>query len=42
MEIRFCNMRDIARTVITMLGLHRLFEVFEERNAAVQSFAAKR
>jgi anti-sigma B factor antagonist len=37
-DIRFCNMRDIARTVITMLGLHRLFEVFETRDAAVDSF----
>src|SRR5262245_29231730 len=40
-DIRFCNMRDIARTVITMLGLHRLFEVFDDRGVAVQSFAKK-
>src|SRR5437763_1555239 len=37
-DIRFCSMRDIAKTVITMLGLHRLFEVFENRDAAVASF----
>ncbi len=37
-DIRLCNMRDIARTVITMLGLHRLFEVFESRAAAVGSY----
>lgn len=40
-DIRFCNMRDIARTVITMLGLHRLFEVFDDRGVAVQSFAKR-
>jgi anti-sigma B factor antagonist len=39
-DIRFCNMRDIARTVITMLGLHRLFEVYEDRGAAIESFGA--
>lgn len=37
-DIRLCNMRDIARTVITMLGLHRLFEVFESREEAVGSY----
>lgn len=37
-DIRLCNMRDIARTVITMLGLHRLFEVFESRTEAVESY----
>ncbi len=37
-DIRLCNMRDIARTVITMLGLHRLFEVFESRSEAVASY----
>ena len=36
-----CSMRDIAKTVITMLGLHRLFEVFEQRDAAVESFKRK-
>jgi hypothetical protein len=34
-------MRDIAKTVITMLGLHRLFEVFEHRDAAVESYKGK-
>lgn len=37
-DIRFCAMRDIAKTVITMLGLHRLFEVFDTRDAAVDSY----
>jgi anti-sigma B factor antagonist len=37
-DIRFCSMRDIAKTVITMLGLHRLFEVFDHRDLAVESF----
>jgi anti-sigma B factor antagonist len=40
-DIRFCSMRDIAKTVITMLGLHRLFEVFEHRDAAVESYKGK-
>ena len=40
-DIRFCSMRDIAKTVITMLGLHRLFEVFEQRDQAVESFKRK-
>ncbi len=37
-DIRLCNLRDVARTVITMLGLHRHFEVFEEREAALASY----
>lgn len=37
-DIRLCNMRDIARTVITMLGLHRLFQVFDSREAALASY----
>lgn len=40
-DIRFCAMRDIAKTVVTMLGLHRLFEAFEHRDAAVESFKRK-
>lgn len=38
-DIRLCNMRDIARTVITMLGLHRLFEVYEDRGEAISSYS---
>lgn len=38
-DIRLCNLRDVARTVITMLGLHRHFEVFESRDEAVASYA---
>jgi anti-sigma B factor antagonist len=42
-DIRFCDAsHGIARTVITMLGLHRLFQVFDTRDAAVESFATKR
>ena len=39
-DIRLCNLRDVARTVITMLGLHRHFEVFESRDEALTSFAS--
>lgn len=38
-DIRLCCLRDVARTVITMLGLHKHFEVHEARDAAVASFA---
>jgi anti-sigma B factor antagonist len=38
-DIKLCNLRDVARTVITMLGLHRHFEVFESRSDAVTSFS---
>jgi len=37
-DIRLCNMRDIARTVVTMLGLHRFFEVFDTRGEAIASY----
>jgi anti-sigma B factor antagonist len=40
-DIRFCCMRDIPKTLMSMLGLNRLFEVFEDRDGAVASFAAK-
>ncbi len=39
-DIRFCNMRDIARTVITMLGLHNLFQIFDSRDKAIASYQA--
>jgi anti-sigma B factor antagonist len=39
-DIRLCHLRDVARTVITMLGLHRHFEVFEERDEAIASYAS--
>lgn len=38
-DIKLCTLRDVARTVITMLGLHRHFEVFESRSDAVTSFS---
>ncbi|MBX3466904.1 MAG: STAS domain-containing protein [Planctomycetes bacterium] len=38
-DIKLCTLRDVARTVITMLGLHRHFEVFEARADAITSFA---
>lgn len=37
-DIRLCNLRDVARTVLTMLGLHRHFQVFETRDEAINSF----
>ena len=38
-DIKLCNLGDVARTVINMLGLHRHFELFESRSDAVTSFA---
>ncbi|MEZ6188907.1 MAG: STAS domain-containing protein [Planctomycetota bacterium] len=38
-DIRLCCLRDVARTVITMLGLHKHFQVFETRQEAVASYA---
>lgn len=38
-DIKLCNLRDVARTVITMLGLHKHFDVFESRSDAVTSFS---
>jgi len=37
-DVRFCSLREIAKTVVNMLGLHRLFEVHETRDAAIASF----
>ena len=37
-DIRLCCLRDVARTVITMLGLHKHFQVFETRQEAVSSY----
>ncbi|RME75119.1 MAG: anti-sigma factor antagonist [Planctomycetota bacterium] len=37
-DIRFCNMKDIGKTVITVLGLHNLFKIFDTEEEAVQSF----
>ena len=37
-DIRFCAMRDIAHTVITMLGLHNLFKIYESRDQAIVSY----
>lgn len=37
-DIRFCNMKDIGKTVITVLGLHNLFKIFETEDEAVKSF----
>jgi anti-sigma B factor antagonist len=39
-DIRFCHMRDIARTVITMLGLQNIFRVYETEAEAVASYGA--
>lgn len=37
-DIRFCHMRDIARTVITMLGLQNIFKVYDTEAEAVASY----
>ncbi len=37
-DIRFCAVRDIARTAITMLGLHNFFSIFETEGEAVASY----
>ena len=37
-DIRLCNLKDVARTVITMLGLQRLFKVYETLDAAIASY----
>jgi len=39
-DIRFCHMRDIARTVITMLGLQNIFRVYETEAEAIASYRA--
>ncbi len=39
-DIRFCRMRDIARTVITMLGLQNIFQVYETEAEALASYRA--
>ena len=38
-DLRFCGLKDIVRTVVTTLGLHRLFRLFETQAEAVASFA---
>lgn len=38
-DLRFCRLSDMVRTVITTLGLHRLFRIFGERDEAVASFS---
>ena len=40
-DIKFAAMRDVVKSVITILGLHRLFEVFETRDQAVESYKRK-
>ncbi len=37
-DVRFCCMRDVARTVIQMLGLHNLFAIFETEAEAIASY----
>jgi anti-sigma B factor antagonist len=37
-DIRFCNMRDIARTVVTMLGLQNIFRVYDTEAEAIASY----
>jgi anti-sigma B factor antagonist len=37
-DLRFFGLNDIVRTVITTLGLHRLFRLFDGRGEALASF----
>ncbi|MFC1705585.1 STAS domain-containing protein [Planctomycetota bacterium] len=37
-DIRFCEMRDNALTVITMLGLQHIFQVFQTEEEALASY----
>jgi anti-sigma B factor antagonist len=37
-DLRFFGLNDIVRTVITTLGLHRLFRLIESREEAIASF----
>lgn len=38
-DVRFCQMQDNALTVLTMLGLQNIFQVFETEEEAVTSYA---
>lgn len=38
-DIRFCHMQDNALTVLTMLGLQNIFQVFHEEEEAIASYA---
>ena len=40
-DIRFCNMKDVGKTVITVLGLHNLFQIFDSEAEGIQSFGSK-
>lgn len=37
-DLRFCRINDIVRTVITTLGLHRMFEIHENLEEALHSY----
>ena len=37
-DIRFCNLQDVGKTVITVLGLHNLFQIFDSEEEALKSF----
>jgi len=40
-DIRFFALKDIVRTVLTTLGLHRMFQLHETREQALKSYAEK-
>ena len=37
-DIRFCNMRDQTRTVITMIGMQNYFKIFDAEAEAIASY----
>ena len=37
-DIRFCQMQDNALTVLTMLGLQNIFQVFQTEEEAAASY----
>lgn len=39
-DLRFCALNDLVRTVVMTLGLHRIFQIFDSRDEALESFQA--
>ncbi|GIW72729.1 MAG: hypothetical protein KatS3mg102_2271 [Planctomycetota bacterium] len=39
-DLRFCRMREATRTVMSMLGLQNIFQIFETEDEALGSYAA--
>ena len=38
-DIKFCNLQNQGKTLLTVLGLHNMFETFDSEEKAVLSFA---